>query len=491
MQSETMISTPKLDLKKNSKFLHLMEKDNTFCLLHSLTLRKIYGGTILKDLYNNFNEPCSIEAVINLLSHEYPEEVLWTAIADLEKKGLIVKDEREDLKNFLILFERGMGQYRVQHMYFIPTTDCNLRCKYCFIEDEDRDFKPKYMSLDTAKKGLELFAKLTENISNISICFYGGEPLLNSEVLYFSMRYVRALEEKGAFTSPVDMSLITNGTLVDDKTIEVLLETKTKVSISLDGDRCFHDSVRVTVRGEGSFDKALEGYKKLHQGGAEPGISCTLCKYNVEHIEAIAKFFAKELKPSGMGFNILIPRLGSESPVAASDEYAADQLISAFKILREEGIYEDRVMRRVRPYINLTAHLKDCMGVGGQIVISPEGKIGPCQAFLGLDEYFPLSVEELYSRLPSITSEGIYADPLFKEWCHRFPLNMKDCMNCFAIAICGGGCPYAALVTEGSIWKVDKRVCFQAKKIMEWMIWDTFDQSFNTTEKIVPLQKET
>ncbi|MCL2347124.1 MAG: SPASM domain-containing protein [Planctomycetaceae bacterium] len=132
-------------------------------------------------------------------------------------------------------------------------------------------------------------------------------------------------------------------------------------------------------------------------------------------------------------------------------------------------------MRRVKPYTEETFHFKDCMGVGGQLAVSPQGKIGPCQAYLGCDEYFPLDVHALHAKLPDLSIEDIYADPMFHEWSYRFPLNMKDCIDCHAIAVCGGGCPYAAHANTGSIWKIDKRICFQAKQIFEWMIWETYD----------------
>lgn len=109
-------------------------------------------------------------------------------------------------------------------------------------------------------------------------------------------------------------------------------------------------------------------------------------------------------------------------------------------------------------------------------MITPEGRIGPCQAFLGIDRYFPFSVDELHQRLPEISSETLYAHPLFNEWKHRFPLNMKACSECVAIAVCGGGCPYAAEVNEGSIWNVDDRICPQAQKALSWMIWETYDR---------------
>jgi len=127
------------------------------------------------------------------------------------------------------------------------------------------------------------------------------------------------------------MSLLTNGALVDDDTLKAVLDTETKVSVSIDGPQRLHDLVRHNVDGASTYEAALAGYRKLQNAGVNPGISCTLNKYNVDHIEEIAHFIAQELKPSGMGFNILLPLMCSDNPVYTSHEYASAQLINAFK----------------------------------------------------------------------------------------------------------------------------------------------------------------
>jgi uncharacterized protein len=194
-------------------------------------------------------------------------------------------------------------------------------------------------------------------------------------------------------------------------------------------------------------------------------------------MDEIVDFIINDLRPRGMGFNLLLPRVsGSDACTAFDHEFASHELIRAFKRLRQAGIYEDRMMRRVRPYAENRVHFKDCMGVGGQIVVGPSGQIGPCQAFLGLNDkkYFPLDVRKLAASDKPLSSDTIYSNLLFDEWRHRFPFNMNNCTECFAVSICGGGCPYAAAITKGSIWEIDDRVCFQAKNILEWMIWDTY-----------------
>lgn len=460
---------------KASRFLHIYRRGNAYCVMHSLTQHKIFGGEFLQSLYDIFKNSRRCEDVIARLSQVYPEDVLHQAVDDMKNKGLIIFDEDDDLKIYISLLERGLYQYNIQHMYFLPTNDCNLRCLYCFVEDGTQNISPIYMTEEIARKGLEIFAKLTEDADQISLTFYGGEPLLNADVVYFSMRYIRTLERRGSFKRPVEISLLTNGTLVDDRTIEAVSETNTNVTVSIDGPENLNGARR-DVMGRDTFHEALEGFLKFQDAGISPGISCTLNRFNSNHVELITKFISDDLRAKGMGFNVLVPKADGSSPVYIPAEDASDQIIDAFEILREKGIYEDRMMRRVNPYKGNAFALKDCMGVGGQIVLAPDGKIGPCQGFLGFDEYFPLSVEALYPQLPELSSEDIYKNPLFDEWRHRFPLNMKKCIDCSAIAICGGGCPYASYVKNKSIWEIDDSVCSQSKKIMEWMLWDTFDR---------------
>lgn len=463
----------------NSRFLHLLQnprKEDAFCLFHSLTQHMVFGSGLLKQLYGEFQQFRTEEDLVAGLNLSCSRDVVKNVVGDLKSKHMIVSDSQEDYDLYMKLFAAGLDLYAIQHTYFITVSDCNLRCAYCFVEDQQRGFPTGKMSWTTAKQSLEVFAKLCDRAEKISLTFYGGEPLLNSDVVYASMRYVRQLEKEGRFLQPVEMTMLTNGVLVDDRTVEALLETGTGSSVSIDGPGPLHDASRKNLAGHGSFDAALRGYRKLQDVGLKPGVSCTLNRNNIDHMDEIVAFIAEELRPEGMGFNVLLPTICSGNPLEVSCDLAAEKLIAAFKRLRQYGIYEDRIMRRVRPFEDRGFHFKDCMGVGGQIVITPEGRIGPCQAFLGIDRYFPFSVSELHGRLPEINSETLYEQPLFKEWRHRFPLNMKKCSDCVAVALCGGGCPYASEVNAGSIWEVDERICPQAKQSLEWMIWETYDR---------------
>lgn len=331
------------------------------------------------------------------------------------------------------------------------------------------------MSVTTAELALELLSSATRGASDVSLTFYGGEPLLNAEVVYWSMRRVRQMQAMGDLPGSVHMTLLTNGTLVDEKTLAALSETRTQVAVSLDGPRELHDIERKAKNGSGSFVAAMRGYRLLQGAGLEPGVSCTLSASNVGRIDDVLTFILDEASPSSMGFNILLPR--SDGPDESySYHFATAQIIKAFSVLRQRGIYEDRVMRRMRPFTTGVMHIRDCLGVGGQIVVTPEGMVGPCQAIVGMpgcSDYFPDNIAAMISRIELHGPDSVYESAPFREWRYRIPLNMKQCIDCHAIGVCGGGCPYAALLNHGSIWTIDERVCEQAKQILEWMIWET------------------
>src|SRR5208283_1192673 len=406
--------------------------------------------------------------IVDRLGHVHSAGILRQVIADLSEKGLLLQDPSDDVRQYRRQYHRARNQYRIQHMYLLPTNACNFRCTYCFVEDYDRHQKPCYMDIPTAEMALTTFGRLTKESGAANVTIYGGEPLLNPAATFYSLRRLRELEAEGKLGTVGHITVLTNGSLVDAAAIRVFQETRPNVSVSIDGPQILHDSARVDEHGRGTFLAALAGYRQLQDAGLNPGVSCTLNALTIDHIDEIVDFIIDDLKPAGMGFNLLLPKIGCKQAGPAFDqEFAVHQLVKAFLRLREAGIYEDRVMRRVRPFVSQQLHCKDCMGVGGQIVVTPRGRVGPCQVYLGVDDekYFPLDIRRLAAAGDRISAATIYADPLFGEWRQRFPLNMKQCADCFAISVCGGGCPYAAAVTDGSIWQVDGRVCHQAKTI--------------------------
>ena len=346
-------------------------------------------------------------------------------------------------------------------MYLLPTDGCNLRCRYCF-ENLPISHKPRMMSAETAVRSIDLFFELSSLNDERTIIFYGGEPLLNEQVVRGAVSYVRQVEAK----KRINLSIVTNGILLSPEISRFFAENGVTVSVSLDGERRTHDSVRQTRAGFETFELAKRGYLTAKDAGCKMGISFTISSANVARLKENVAYLYEELNPSGFGFNFLIDLPGYKNSQSVPIEYATIKYIEAFKFLREKGVLEDRAMRKIKPFVKEYVHLKDCGGVGNQIVVAPDGRIGPCHAFLQQEKYFYASITK---------PEDVLDNPTFMEWSSRYPLNMHQCISCEALGICGGGCPYQAYISKGSIWELDERMCRHNKDFLSWLLWDIYD----------------
>jgi uncharacterized protein len=140
-------------------------------------------------------------------------------------------------------------------------------------------------------------------------------------------------------------------------------------------------------------------------------------------------------------------------------------MLEYFELAREDGVYEDRVMRKVRAFTNKRIHTYDCQGLGSQLVCAPDGQLGICHEGIGARQFFFGQVSKDFD---------FHHNPTVNEWKTRTPLNMPQCFDCPAIGICGGGCAYGAWLRNGSIWAVDDRFCTHSLATLRWMIWDLF-----------------
>jgi len=181
-------------------------------------------------------------------------------------------------------------------------------------------------------------------------------------------------------------------------------------------------------------------------------------------LEEVFEWFKDYLDVRGLGFNLFL----NTPSFKANEEYArqaTEKIIRCYEIARKYGIYEDRIMRKVKAFVEGKPHFIDCGGCGRQIVVSPDGKIGVCHAYVGSKKYFVGDITKDFDP---------FRDPVFIEWNKRSPLNIPQCFDCEALGICGGGCVYNAEMNNGSIWTIDRPFCVHSKEILQWLIWDLY-----------------
>jgi len=449
-----------------SKFVFIFQKNGFVALYHSLTHQTIF---IPVDVY------LKLDKAIRKKQNVRKEGI--KVIIEMIRQGFLVSsnyNEEEIIQEIRLKF---LGKPCFRIMYLLLADGCNLDCRYCFIKSPiSQRINFTLMDAKTAIKSIEFFARLLvlnpkdRRFKNPpTILFYGGEPLLNVPVFISSVKKIRESKENGKLPSDAVIILLTNATLLTDEVIDIISENNVRVSVSLDGPKKFHDANRIFVNQEGTFDIVRENIYRLKKAGIEISISCTITNESVEQLDTIFEWIISEFDIRSLGFNILLDVPGK---VKTSEEYimrATKRIITCYEIGRQKGIYEDRIMRKVKAFTLQYLHINDCGGCGNQIVVAPDGRIGPCQAYLTSRKFFSGSIHD--------DSFDPFTDNVFIEWSKRSPFNMEGCLYCEAIGLCGGGCCYNAEVKKGNIWQVDSNFCIHSKMILEWLIWDLFERT--------------
>ncbi|MCU0284855.1 MAG: radical SAM protein, partial [Acidobacteria bacterium] len=220
---------------------------------------------------NDFNK-----ALIEMKQKYSDSDVLdnLTIIKDtIETEGILQTDPRK-IKMDDELFYRvsDLGKEYLPMITLEVTSRCNLRCMYCIYNEpfkEARDHSPTDMSWNVARKSIDLLACNSKKAGELFITFYGGEPLLNLKVIKKSVAYAReSLKER-----PLNFSITTNCTLVDESTSRFLAENNFSILASIDGPKDIHDNYRVDSNGNGSFDRSMRGLKILVDAFGEEKVS--------------------------------------------------------------------------------------------------------------------------------------------------------------------------------------------------------------------------
>lgn len=413
------------------------------------------------------------------------EQVDPAVIADLTARRFLVDEGFE---------EEVLGEYlppteQIREMWLVVEQACNMACQYCVTEGNVEDPQRRHigkatpsqhgqggghrgsdtMGLEVARAAVEKFAVyLGESVPPWPrVTLYGGEPLLNWPVVKDIVPRIRAIAYPGQKRDkPVQVLVITNGQICRDEIVRLFAENNVAVSVSLDGRQIHHDSQRVDRLGRGTFERAAASLRRYKQAGLNVGICTTIGRHNYQDLPDIVDYLATEFDcPIELQVPFEIPFDGGNKSLLRMAE-AAPYAIEAFERLRKKGLLEGLLGRRMMQVAGGIFHHRDCSAVGGQWVVASDGSIGPCHALAGERTFFAGNVLD--------AEYHPWSNPAFHEWSRRQPVNMPDCHGCSAIAICGGGCPYNALTTAGSIWQKDPHQCDYMHVLIDWLIADVW-----------------
>lgn len=341
--------------------------------------------------------------------------------------------------------------------------DCNLRCQYCFASTGDFGKGRKLMPFETGKAAIDFLLEKSVGRENLEVDFFGGEPLMNFEVVKQIVEYARSREKE--YGKHFSFTITTNGMLLDDDNIDYINQEMKNVVLSIDGRREVNDRMRVKVDGSGCYDRIVPNFKKLveKRGDKEYYVRGTYTKYNLDFSEDVMHLYA-------LGFDEISVEPVIESPEReyALTEADLEQIYQEYDRLAER-ISEVKAQGKHINFFHfmidleqgpcVVKRLRGCGSGNEYVSITPDGDIYPCHQFVGHDEYRMGNLEE-----------GTFREDIKKEFagCHVY--SKDSCRDCWAKFYCSGGCNANNYIYNGDIHKPYDLSCKIQKKRLECAI---------------------
>ncbi len=389
-------------------------------------------------------DPDTIKAaVLNLAGISGPEQEITEAVdevLELEKNGQLFAPDIYE--NYVFDFKKR--QTVVKALCLHIAHDCNLACRYCFAGEGEYHGRRALMSFDVGKKALDFLVEHSGNRVNLEVDFFGGEPLMNWQVVKDLVAYGRSLEKPRG--KKFRFTLTTNGVLLDDEVLEFANWEMDNIVLSIDGRKEVHDRMRPFRGGQGSYDSVVPKFIKTAEsrGQKKYYVRGTYTHDNLDFSEDV-------LHLADLGFQ----QISVEPVVAeASDPYAITE--ADLPALKEE--YDKLAMEMTRRrregrgfnffhfMIDLEGgpcvakRLSGCGSGTEYLAVTPWGDLYPCHQFVGNEKFLMGNVEE-----------GIVREDLREQFkcCNVYA---KDkCRKCFAKFYCSGGCAANSYHFHGNI----------------------------------------
>ena len=337
---------------------------------------------------------------------------------------------------------------------------CNLSCPYCFASQGKYHGQQALMRFDVGKRALDFLMENSGDRVNLEVDFFGGEPLMNWEVVKELVAYAR--EQEGPRGKKFRFTLTTNGMLIDDDVIDFANREMHNVVLSLDGRKEVHDRLRVDWAGRGSYDRIVPKFQKLveRRGGKGYYMRGTFTHANPDFTKDV-------LHMADLGFD----QLSMEPVVCAPDDPAALTAEDLPIVLEQYELLAKEMLRREREgrgftfyhYMLDLAHgpciYKRISGCGSgteYMAVTPWGDLYPCHQFVGEKAY------RLGDIWQGVTNTAVRDE--FKS-CNAYA--RPECADCWARLYCSGGCAANAYHASGSIRGVYEYGCELFRKRIE------------------------
>ena len=435
-----------------------------------------------------------VEELINQGKHEKEQITAFFANLPDENPLKTVNDDlMETLDEIIGLYEAGMlftpdSYYRrseeintretvVKALCLHMAHACNLACRYCFAAENltpgrsddvpDATLPSALMSLDTGKQALDFLVANAKNRRNLEVDFFGGEPLLNWQVIKELVAYGRRLEKK--HDKNFRFTLTTNGILLTEDMFAFINREISNVVLSIDGRREVNDRMRPLRNGSGSYDLIIAKFSKLVESRNQKNyyLRGTFTRENLDFTEDFRHLAAmgfqqislepmvetKANKPFDHPASFAI-RSADIPVVCAEYDRLATEIITREKAGQPINFFHFMIDLTGGPCV--AKRLSGCGAGSEYLAVTPDGDLYPCHQFVGRPGFL----------LGNLT-EGITNPKLSHDFKSATVYTKPKCQNCFAKFYCSGGCAASAHEQSEDINDCDDLACALQRKRIE------------------------
>ena len=385
---------------------------------------------------------------------------LYTELRSLKDSGaLFTKDTYEPMADKLKAKTSGVVKALCLHV----AHTCNLNCSYCFASQGKYHGERAIMSLEVGKRALDFLIENSGTRRNLEVDFFGGEPLMNFEMLKDLVDYAREIEKK--HNKNFRFTLTTNGVLIDDDVIDFANREMSNVVLSLDGRKEVHDRYRVDYLGNGSWEKIVPKFQRLVEARGHKGyyMRGTFTHANPDFLKDIQVML--DLGFTELSMEPVVCAKGDKEELTEEDfpiiceqyEKLAELMLKRDEEGKPFTFYHYMIDLKGGPCIY--KRISGCGSGTEYMAVTPWGDLYPCHQFVGEEKY---KLGDIYNGVTNKEAQEEFAS------CNVYA--RPDCKDCWAKLYCSGGCAANAFHATGSVRGVYKYGCELFKKRMECAI---------------------
>lgn len=417
------------------------------------------------EVYQKESKEKIVKNMMEKYSHreDVTKEELELCIEDIEslirEKKLFTEDTFGELAG---TFKERSGNV-VKALCLHVAHSCNLNCSYCFASQGNYHGERALMSLEVGKRAIDFLIENSGSRKNLEVDFFGGEPLMNWQVVKDIVSYAREKEKEK--NKNFRFTLTTNGVLIDDEVIEFSNKEMSNVVLSLDGRKEIHDLTRVDYSGKGSYDLIVPKFKRLVEARGDKNyyIRGTFTHANPDFTKDV--FHIADLGFTQLSMEPVV--CDPTDPMALTKE-DLEIVKEHYEILAKEMLKKKKEGREFTFYhymIDLTEgpciykRISGCGSGTEYMAVTPWGDLYPCHQFVGEGAY----------KLGDIW-KGVTVEEKREEFKSCNAYARKDCESCWAKLYCSGGCAANAYHATGDIRGIYEDGCELFRKRIECAI---------------------